>query len=1156
MSQQVLIQAAGLHTFKNYLSSVPQGALEEALNVVIDRDNIIEPRRGFFQFGNTFGITTDRAKQLFSYKNRMMRHVNTNLQYDSNGSGLFTSFAGSYDEISEGTRIKSIEANGNFYFTTSEGIKKLSSLNSSGFPSTTIIDSGGPKALDVKVTANYSQEGFLAPLSKVAYRIVWGYKDANNNLILGAPSQRAVVQNLDSINSSITTLEFAIPQDVTSTNYFYQVYRTAVFTATPFTLDGLELIDPGDEQYLVIEDFVTAPELSAGDVIIDDITPDDFRAGGTLLYTNPVSGDGIEQANDKPPFAEDICLFKGFTFYGNTRTRFRLNLSLLSILDLVSEVSSITITDGTTSNTYTFRGSIETYEVDFTGMTFPGGKTDLDGNYFTIISANDERLYKIWFDNTGTTIEPAVAGSIGIKVDIQATADTAIGVASATATAINLATNDFNIIDPLSGILTIETANNGNITGTVAENIGNGFTINQDNLGTGEDVALGFIFLPRTPASGENGPSVGQQVDQASQSIVRIINGNSNELIYAYYLSSFNDVPGQIFFESRETTGTKFYLVADSQATAEEFNPTLGVVDTGTVATGVNTVTVTAAAHGLVNGDSIIVYDATTTPALSGEYIISGVTLNTFNLNATVTIAGNISFSLTNVSADNEITPNRVYYSKYQQPEAVPLVNYIDIGPKDKKIQRIIPLREAVYVFKEEGIYRLTGESAPFVVVPFDNSVTMTAPDTGVVLNNQVYCLSTQGVISVNDGGVSVISRPIEDKLLMVSRPGYAYKTASFAVSYESDRAFLLWTVTDVEDEVATQCFRYNSFTQTWTRWDKSATCGLVNFTDDKMYLGAGDENFIDIERKNLDRTDKCDRQFDLSILTNGVNEINLSLSSVSNVEIGDLIEQIQYLSIAEFNRTLKQLDLDPSVTNSDYFSTLEAIAGSNLRSLVNNLAIKLDNDPGVNNTTFLSSLIGTNTFPIIQEDFNIIINILNTASDAFYSDYDDSAGIKKYEGLVNEVINADNVVEVNYFSPFIEGSVTLFKAINTEVIWTYQSFGDPSLLKQVSEGTLIFEDNNFTEATIAYSSDLSPGFQNITFNGYGNGDWGQFNWGNQFWGGLSSAKPIRTLIPRQKQRCRYMGVRFRHLRSQENFAIYGLSLTFRPYSVRGYNKG
>lgn len=1151
--QSVTLKISGLNTYKSYLSAVPAGALEEALNIVIDRDDIAEIRRGFFQFGNTFGIGSDRQKQLFSYKNRILRHYTNKIQYDSDGEGLFVDFSGNYNEITTGRRIKSIESNGNFYFTTDTGIKKLSVASNSDFSTTTIIDAGGPKALDIKVSPNYTQEGFLLPLSKVAYRIVWGYTDANNNLILGAPSQRAIVQNNDSVNSCITSLTFSVPQDVTSTSFFYQIYRTGLTTAT--SLDLLDALDPGDEEYLVIEDFVTSIELSSSSVSLTDITPDDFRANGALLYTNPVSGDGIEQANDKPPFAEDICLFKGITFYGNTKTRHRLTFSLLSILNLISLTSSITITDGTTTNTYIFRGDIETYTADFTTITFPGGKATMDGTYLTIISANDERTYKVWFDDTGTTTEPILAGTIPIRVDTSAIADTATGVAQAVKAAIDNASIDFNITETAPGILSIETADNGNIDGVVIDTIP-AFTITQDNVGVGEDAALKYVLLPKVPGTNENGPSVAQQVDEAAQSLVRIINANASDVVYAYYLSSFDDIPGQIFLESRQTVSDRFFLVADTTTTGQEFNPALSVEKATTIATGTNFVTITSVAHGYSNGDSIVLYNSTSTPALTGQYTISSATANTFEISATVTVAGVGNVALASVESDNEVTPNRLYYSKYQQSEAVPLVNYIDIGPKDKKIQRIIPLREAVYVFKEEGIYRVTGDSAPFVVVPFDNSVVLTAPDSGAILNNQIYCLTTQGVISVTDAGVNVISRQIEDKLLNISRPGYAYKTLTFGVSYESDRAYHLWTVTNSTDTVATQCFRYNTFTQTWVRWDKSATCGIVNFTDDKMYLGAGDENFTDVERKNLDKTDKCDREYSLSINANGVSDKTLELSSVSLVEVGDLIRQTQYLNISQFNRILNQLDIDPGVADTNYYSTLAVSYGDSLRNKVNDLAIKLDSDAGVNNTTFFASLSGINTFERIQADFNIIINMLNTDSGVFFTNYSPSIGTSDYEGLVVSIDEINTNVTVNLILPLVEGAITLFKAIETSIIWTYQPLGDPTLFKQVHQGTIIFEDNNFTTAQVSYSSDLSPGFTSIDFNGFGNGDFGQFSFGDQFFGGLSNAKPLRTLIPRQKQRCRYMGVMFNHKNAQENYALYGISLSVRPFGDRAYNQG
>jgi len=45
------------------------------------------------------------------------------------------------------------------------------------------------------------------------------------------------------------------------------------------------------------------------------------------------------------------------------------------------------------------------------------------------------------------------------------------------------------------------------------------------------------------------------------------------------------------------------------------------------------------------------------------------------------------------VVATNLVNPNRIYYSKFQQPEAVPIVNFIDVGSKDTQILRVIALR-------------------------------------------------------------------------------------------------------------------------------------------------------------------------------------------------------------------------------------------------------------------------------------------------------------------------------------------------------------------------------------------------------------------------------------------------------------------------------
>lgn len=1155
MPQNVVLKAKGLYTHSNPLSATPDGSLAEAINVVIDRNDILEPRRGFNQYGNPFGTSVDKAKQLFNYKDTVLRHVLTSIEYDSDGQGAFLPFSGNMIlEIEDGLRIKGVEANGNFYFCTATGIKKISAKTSADFATATVQDAGGVTALDLTTTTNYTSTGFFEANSTVAYRVVWGYKDINENLVLGAPSSRSVVTNLSS-SSCIVNLSFAIPNEVDSTNYFYQIYRTAVFSETPPN----EPPDPGEEMYLVFEDQVASDQLAEGIVgttlhPLTDITPEDFRKNGTLLYINPVSGEGIEQANDKPPFAKDIAVYKNYTFYSNTKTVQRLNLSFLSVTGMTSNASTITVTDGTLSDTYTFQGTKETYTVDCTAC---GSSADFynassgTAKYFTISSSNGERSYYVWYHQSTDDEDPEISGKLGIKVEILNT-DFVPDVITKTISQINSDTDDFNL-SSVGSIITIVCANNGSVSEAPTASVTN-MVITKDGLGTGEDSASKKAFLPRVPTGDENGPTTAMQLEQVARSLVKVINDNDSK-VYARYMSGYGDVPGQILLERRTTTGDAFYVQSN---VGNQFSPTV--------------------------------------PS-AGSSIIS----------------------------NNEISPNRIYYSKVQQPEAVPLANYIDIGPKDREIKRIIALRDSLFIFKEDGIYRLSGDTAPFTVAPFDFSAQVLAPDTAVVLNNQIYALSTQGVIVVTDTGVSVISRPIENQLLSIMKQGSSYKTASFGVAYETDRSYLLWTVSSSSDSVSTQCFRYNTFTTSWTKWDKTNTCGIINFADDKMYLGAGDINYIEKERKTLSRTDHADREYTLQVQLNGVDDDAVELSDTSNIDLGDVLIQRQYLTSLQFNRTLEKLDRDTGVADTDYLSTLQYPVGGNIRSSILALATKLDADTAVARTDFSSSIasethtitdisvatqsiltIGAHTIPVgryitisgsnstpsidgtwevlsvtgttvkidrtvavtgtagtvqtadndfrdVQSCFNIITNLLNTDTSVFYTNYPHSTGYVDFEVPIRDIDASTSSIIVQSQQPLMFGTITLYKAIRATVVWNPQFFQDPTVLKQIREGTMMFENSNFTLVTIGYGTDLSPAFEDVEFEGQGLGDWGQFTWSEQNWGGVGAPVPLRTLIPAGKQRCRFMNVRFKHAVAFEKYSLYGMSLTFRPYSTRGY---
>jgi len=247
----------------------------------------------------------------------------------------------------------------------------------------------------------------------------------------------------------------------------------------------------------------------------------------------------------------------------------------------------------------------------------------------------------------------------------------------------------------------------------------------------------------------------------------------------------------------------------------------------------------------------------------------------------------------TTVSSSNDDFQNALMFSKSGVGEAVPLVNIRRVGSANSAIRRIRKLRNSLFIFKErEGIYRLTG-TAPenFTVELFDSSAKLLAPDSVAVVNNQIWCLSDQGITTVTETGVSVVSRPIEN--LILDQFGLALdavKRYSFGVGYETERQYYLWTVTSSTDTIPTQCFVFNTFTQAYTKWPLKKSAAIISPVDDKFYLGEGNSNNLEQERKTRTYTDFVD--YTTSVTISSFSGKTVTLSSTSGIDIGDLLFQ------------------------------------------------------------------------------------------------------------------------------------------------------------------------------------------------------------------------------------------------------------------------
>ncbi len=247
----------------------------------------------------------------------------------------------------------------------------------------------------------------------------------------------------------------------------------------------------------------------------------------------------------------------------------------------------------------------------------------------------------------------------------------------------------------------------------------------------------------------------------------------------------------------------------------------------------------------------------------------------------------------TTQTATRDVFPNRVFYSKTGEPEAVPLLNYVDVGAKNKAILRIVPLREKLFVFKEDAIYTISGNAPNLRVDLLDNTAWLLAPDSAIPANNVIFALMNQGVCAITEGGVQILSLPVQNILetgfyAPINTGTTGVKAMVWGAAYETERSYVLGLTSSASSSTADQMLVYNYLHNTWTRWTTSARYALVNPTNDVLYLAAADTDQLVRERKSFTYADYADRT--LAVTINSAALVSITLASASGVAAGDVI--------------------------------------------------------------------------------------------------------------------------------------------------------------------------------------------------------------------------------------------------------------------------
>lgn len=261
-------------------------------------------------------------------------------------------------------------------------------------------------------------------------------------------------------------------------------------------------------------------------------------------------------------------------------------------------------------------------------------------------------------------------------------------------------------------------------------------------------------------------------------------------------------------------------------------------------------------------GDAYHVSLSTSEPGLFFlELRNAGDTTMTF---ATTAAAGTFNIA----ELQNLERGNRLFFSKPRRADAVPPVNFIDVGSQEAHIERVSSFRDRLIVWTTEGIYQVTGSTfADFAASAFDLTRKIFARESVAAVDDRLYALCNTGVVELDDGGARDVSLPIDDFIqTLLANPGVLVPFSSiqgFGVGLPVEHEYRLFYI-DPHVLVGQlwncpQWLTFDTRTRAWSTgyvnyvYDdlhEGRSCGVVLPSSGRLVLGAHDPATVVTEGK------------------------------------------------------------------------------------------------------------------------------------------------------------------------------------------------------------------------------------------------------------------------------------------------------------------
>lgn len=816
---------AGIYKQANSFT-VPDGALETAENCVMTKDKTVTKQRGFYQYHSPLSGTLN---SLFNYQNTLLAAFADRISYfiDTGAvpslTGTATALTGEAVSVTGGRVARSCQSNKNFYVTSDNGVMKLEAFNSQ------VFKAGTPPALDLRAVLLVSN-GPLAGDTEVAYRIVFGRQDSNDNLLLGAPSDIQVITNAKLTGQAwarsgsgpyTITVTTGTPHNL-ATSMDITVYPP-VSGSTPAILQGDQIItvtgastytftvgsDPGAASGTLDYGATRAARLEAS-------IPSELTSTITWfaqIYRSSQTGDSTvsPEPDFKLVFQHQLTsaeLTAGVFFYEDFTDDILLGAELYTNPnsqegELQANDRPPLCEDLAVFKQHVIYASCLTRELlDLQVVT---STVMVSGDFIEVkVGATTRRYVARTGIGNLTTPATSVTSSTGLLVTYNAHGlvnDDGIYISNVTGG--TLTAGSYFVVSATTNAFKIALTKGGS---AIAFNSESGLYF-QGVIDTNN---YGMFFLDSANSSAS------LRLRNTAQAIVKAINRDALSLVYARYSSAITDIPGKFRLTSKGF-GQVVYLRANQASAASGFYPVL--------------------------------------PTSFG--------------------------SGTQVFSRSDSQPHAWMASKEGEPEAVPGTNIFPAGSRNAKLLRAIPLRDSLILVKEDGIFRVVGDDiSNFTTTALDTTVFCVAKSSVVLINNEVFFLSNQGIVRVTDSSVQIISDRITEVIQpIIGRTNIDALTG--AVAYDSDHQYLIST-TDPNQTTTFVTHLCNVYNGDWTTSTTLFSQGVIG-PGDRLYL-LSLSNQILRERKDQLKTDYCGQNYPATVVSVAPNGLSAVVNTASTL--------------------------------------------------------------------------------------------------------------------------------------------------------------------------------------------------------------------------------------------------------------------------------